>query len=892
VSLSLRTTGLIFRCSLLSIALLTLLGSSLNATAQTAPQLLPYTTKLLAGGGATATFTVGQTCPVAGAPYTATDTYGDGCLATEISWASTSGPGPRYAIADKTGTVFIADYKNGLIRRVDPVTGIITVVAGGATSNPAKGSACGTNLSADILGDGCLSTAVKLGGPTGMVFDATGNLYFSDFSNYNVRKIAATAGVIPTGGGVITLVAGSNGGAVIAYGYTSNFGTTTINAATASYLDGPYGLAMDTSGDLIIAEEYKNAVLVVNTNTAGSTTVTGISIPAGTIAKISGSPTAGGSVCPNGSTGTYGCNYGTFTSGASANSSELNAPYAVGVDPAGNVYFANEYIQGVGKVNATTGILTNYAGIENSYGKVLLRAPAGTFAIGSDFGLTADAQPVTGTATGSNVYITDNLNGVIWRVDGTGQSMYAVGGGAVATTAGSPCGTVGPVSFVATDTYGDGCPGLAANFGHAGTSYSSTGIFGITVDAYADVYVGDTITNIVREVASGTQFGVVGANQPTDIVDIHFAAGDSLPATGYVLTAGATNFSLGKAICTTNSDNTTDCLLPVTATPTALGPFSGILTVTSTLGGVGNFPLNGNYVQSPTTRTALTASGGTSCTGSSVYATTATITLTATLTANGPSAPTGNIIFTANGTALAPTSGVAVTNTGTTSSPVYQAVLPYVFSTAGTYSITATYVPTNGSYFKGSTSTATSVTTSLPGYSILLGSAQESAVVPGGTALYSFNVALNVYTGTIAYACSGLPAYSSCSFSPVSITGTGCSTPTGFPDVVTLNVLTTAPVKPLPAAFGSGARGGWQAFGVVAGLGMALLIGIRRRRFGMRYGQLWMALALLIAASGAVACGNGAQATAGTPPFSGKFTVTFTGSGGTPTTLLVPLTVN
>jgi hypothetical protein len=73
---------------------------------------------------------------------------------------------------------------------------------------------------------------------------------------------------------------------------------------------------------------------------------------------------------------------------------------------------------------------------------------------------------------------------------------------------------------------------------------------------------------------------------------------------------------------------------------------------------------------------------------------------------------------------------------------------------------------------------------------------------------------------------------------------------------------------------------------------MALLIGIRRRRFGMRYGQLWMALALLIAASGAVACGNGAQATAGTPPFSGKFTVTFTGSGGTPTTLLVPLTVN
>jgi len=673
------------------------------------------------------------------------------------------------------------------------------------------------------------------------------------------------------------------------YGYTSNSGTTTVVAATGGYLDAPFGLAFDTKGDLFIADESKNAVVVVNTNATGSTTVTGITIPAGTVAKIIGSPTAGGSVCPNSPLSPNGCNYGTFTNGASANSSETNAPYSVGVDPAGNVYFANEYIQGVGKVNTTTGILTNYAGIENSYGKVLSRAPAGSFAIGSDFGLTADTQPVTGTATGSNVYITDNLNGVIWRVDGTGQSMYAVGGGAVATTVGSPCGTVGPVSFVATDTYGDGCPGLAANFGHAGTSYSTTGIFGITVDAYADVYVGDTITNVVREVASGTQFGVVGANQPTNIVDIHFAAGDSLPATGYVLTAGATNFSLGKAICTTNSDNTTDCLLPVTATPTALGPFSGILTVTSTLGGVANFPLNGDYVQSPTTRTALAATGGTSCTGSAVYATTATITLTATLTANGPSAPTGNIIFSSNGTPLAPTSGVPVTNTGTTSSPVYQAVLPYIFSTAGTYAITATYVPTNGSYFKGSTSTASSVTTSLPTFTTAAVAYQEGTVAPGETALYSFNVIQSVYTGTITYACSGLPADSSCSFSPaIGITAAGCSTTS----VVALNILTTASQPARPAGMGSGGRGGWQAFGVVAGLGMALLIGIRRRRTGMRYGQLWMALALLIAASGAVACNAGSSAVAGTPAGSYSVGVKFTGTDGTVNTVVVPLVIN
>ena len=74
-----RISGFACRLSVVSTALFALTGIGSRAGAQTAPQLLPYTSKLIAGGGAA--LNAGK-CPVTG--VTATDTYGDGCLATEI----------------------------------------------------------------------------------------------------------------------------------------------------------------------------------------------------------------------------------------------------------------------------------------------------------------------------------------------------------------------------------------------------------------------------------------------------------------------------------------------------------------------------------------------------------------------------------------------------------------------------------------------------------------------------------------------------------------------------------------------------------------------------------------------------------------------------------------
>jgi sugar lactone lactonase YvrE len=847
-------------------------GFCAGAVAQNAPSLLPYTVKLLAGGGAA--IKAGATCPVSG--LTATDAFGDGCLATEISIATSgTGTGPRYAVADKTGAVFFSDATNGLVRRIDPITGEVTAVAGGATSNPGSGTTCGTLTSTDVDGDGCLGTAVKLSHPMGLAFDAAGNLYFADNGFDDVRKVAATNGVIATTG-VISNIAGN----LSTFGYNvNNTASSPVNAATQSYLNFPYGIAIDGTGNLYIADEGNNALEVVNL-TASSEIIQGMTVPAGTIAKFAGygslaakSATSGD--CPDfvSTTARGGCYFGNFSNGTNANTSNVDSAYNLAVDAAGNVYFANEFNDNVGLITKAN-VISTYAGIQGTAAKQNVRGAAGSFAIGSVFGVAADAN--------ANLYVTDASGGYIWRVDAaTGHAMYVVAGGAS-----SVCAT-------AIDIYGDGCLALQAKLGSSGTgNFASTaapgpGVFGVAVDAYSDLFVGDTETGLIREIASGSQFGNVGATQ-TDVVQIHFVANDSPASSGaYSITAGGGIFTLGSATCTVNSDSTEDCLLPITATPTALGAFTGTLQVKAQLGGTATFPLSGNFVQSPVTRTVISASNGTSCTGSSTYSTAAPATLTATLVANGPSAPHGSIIFYANGTALAPTTGVTVTNLGTTSAPVYGATLAYTFTTAGTYAITASY--SGDTYFKASTSTAAApVTAALPAFATAATSYQSSAVTAGQTALYSFNVVQTVYSGTITFACSGLPANSSCSFTTNSITATGCSTTT----TVGLSILTQHKATVVQSAIGSGGRSPWTLLSALSGVGLALLIGLAHRRTSRPLGQVLMALALLAAVSEVVACSSSVKATSSTPAGTYTVMVTATGSTGSTSSFTVPLTVN
>ncbi len=244
-------------------------------------------------------------------------------------------------------------------------------------------------------GDGGQATIAELGKPGGITFDATGNLYFADSENDCIRKI--------NNSGIITTIVGNG-----TNGFTGDGGQ-----ATNAQLSNPYGVVIDASGNLYIADGYNNRIRKVNT--------------LGIITTIAG----------NGTTGYSG-------DGGQATAAELYIPSGITIDILGNLYIATN--SSVRKVN-TLGIITTFAG-------------NGTGGYSGDGGQATAAQlypsRVTIDITG-NLYISDgnnrirkvNTSGIITTIAGNGIGGYT-GDGGQATNAelNQPFG-------IATDSYGN-----------------------------------------------------------------------------------------------------------------------------------------------------------------------------------------------------------------------------------------------------------------------------------------------------------------------------------------------------------------------------------------------------------------------------------------------------
>ena len=191
---------------------------------------------------------------------------GDGAAATAARIAS-----PADVLVDAAGNLYIADYDNHRVRKVD-TAGTITTFAG----KNASGNS----------GDGGLATAARMANPVGLAADAAGNVYIADYTNANVRKVN-TAGIISTVAGTGT------------EGYTGDGGP-----ATAATLKNPGDIAVSASGDLLIADSGNSVVRKVNTvgtistvagtgvpgysGDAGSATAAQLSFPVGIAADLSG----------------------------------------------------------------------------------------------------------------------------------------------------------------------------------------------------------------------------------------------------------------------------------------------------------------------------------------------------------------------------------------------------------------------------------------------------------------------------------------------------------------------------------------------------------------------------------------------------------------------------
>jgi sugar lactone lactonase YvrE len=610
-------------------------STSLYATTVAAPQLLPYTVSIVSGGGTyggTTKYTVGNTCGTntgTTAP-TALSTVGDGCLATQVFFSGNA------AVADSEGNMFIVDYTNRLIRRVDAHTGIITTVGGATTtaagpapaSNPAAGNYCSGSSgpkSVDAIGDGCPATDVLLTNPEAIALDAQGNIWFTDYYLGAVREIVKSTGIIQTvvNQSILTPPSFTSNGltptAGVGYvGYNANNSTlsTPITGVTAAQglLYRPYGLVFDKSGNLYIADSYNNVVDVVN---LGSTpaTIAGVSVPAGQITTIAGygcprvyetyvfGETATASTSPKQTAmscdGAYGSTNGT--SPFPSKLAGLDSPYQVAVDNSGNIYIADEFPYDVRVINGATGDISTFAGVVSSKTATsVARGVATATKLGSIYGVATDSLgnvyiSIFNAYSSSSTAPSQSIS-YIARVDNATGEIYVIAGqnnGSTTPTADTSqanatyCASTASLVAVGTgtpDKIGDGCPGLQATFWKP---------YFPSVDAAGNVYVADQGDNLIRKISTGTQFPATVVGTPvTQTIEVHFGQGDT--AASNTVPSGFTEFVPGTPSCTTNTDTTTDCVLQVTFTPAQAGVRTAPLVVTATPSGqVSSFALTG-----------------------------------------------------------------------------------------------------------------------------------------------------------------------------------------------------------------------------------------------------------------------------------------------------------
>lgn len=342
---------------------------------------------------------------------------------------------------DSAGNLYIGEFGNNRVRKVDVATGVITTFAG----NGDRGS----------KGDGGPATQASLN-PTGLAFDADGNLYVADRNNHLIRKIERSTGTIST-------VAGDGWAAPLDLRDPRTFcssgpGRGRFNVETGPArrvsLNFPQDVVVDAQGNVYIADTENQRIRRLS--------------PDGQLTTVAGSGEW------TWETGVIG---GFEGDGGPATMAKLRSPTAVALDPMGNLLVADNSNDALRMIDAA-GMITTAAGSLVSFGD---GGPATLAGLYVPEAVAADAE--------GNLFIGQLAVSRVRRVDGRT--------GIITTVAGN--GTIG--------FSGDGGPATEASLG---------GVAGLAVDSSGYLYISELLTQRVRQVnlATGVITTVAGNGIP------------------------------------------------------------------------------------------------------------------------------------------------------------------------------------------------------------------------------------------------------------------------------------------------------------------------------------------------------------------------------------------
>ena len=390
---------------------------------------------------------------------TAVGTIGDGGPAANAFVA------PKHGAVDAAGNIFVTE--SNRVRKIAAGTHIITTVVGNGFDGHS--------------GDGgpAWDAAIK---PNFVLVAGNGDLYISDSSSHRVRKVSAATGVITTVVGTGVLGSTGDGG-----------------QATAATLNAPEGLALDSAGNLFVAD-------------SGSSKVRKVTVATGVISTYAG-------------TGISGFN----SDNVQATTAQLSVPIGLAIDPSNNLYIADSFNGRIRKVTAATGVISTVAGTVSS---------------GFDGDGTANAKKLNRPqqiAYSSNyIYVIDGLNHRLRRVSLISNSMFTLAGNGTASATGDgglasaatldyPKGvavigstayitddssTIRAVSGIGTATVTiDRFAGVGAPFagdGGAATAAIVGGYLRFVTAPNGDLIIADGQNNRIRRVAAGVITTIAG----------------------------------------------------------------------------------------------------------------------------------------------------------------------------------------------------------------------------------------------------------------------------------------------------------------------------------------------------------------------------------------------